>query len=342
MNKENILQIRQWLSKRREIVIMVHYNPDGDAVGAALALQIYLQQQGHNIHILAPNPYPDFLEWMPQSETITLATENYDLCVEKIHSADVIYCLDFNLFNRVASLEKALKESTAPKILIDHHIHPDTSFDVVYSVPEGTSSTCELVYNFIVNMMDGEQFMNKQIAECLYVGIITDTGSLSYSCNNRSTYYVLENLFQYGIDGEDIHRKVYDNYSEKRVRLLGYSLVERLTVLEEFATSYIYLTKEDLTKYDYKQGDIEGIVNYGLSIKTVRFTALFSERDDRIRLSFRSKGNFNVDDFARIHFNGGGHKNASGGNSYKTMEETITEFESLLKQYKSQLVTPWD
>ena len=342
MNKEDILQIKQLLSRQREMVIVVHYNPDGDAIGAALALQIYLQQQGHRIHILVPNPYPDFLEWMPQSQTIITATENYDLCIEKIQIAEVVFCLDFNLFSRTGNLQKALEESTAMKILIDHHINPDTAFDIAYSVTEKTSSTCELVYDFIVNMMNGEQFMNKQIAECLYVGIITDTGSLSYSCNNQSTYSVLGNLFQYGIDGEDIHRKVYDNYSQSRVRLLGYSLLERLTVLEEYATSFIYLTKEDLTKYDYKQGDIEGIVNYGLSIKTVRFTALFSERDDRVRISFRSKGDFNVDDFARVHFNGGGHKNASGGNSYKTMEETIEEFEHLLKQYKSQLIKSWE
>ena len=337
MKKEDILRVKKLLSEQKKIAITVHYNPDGDAIGAALALQMYLQQQGHNVSILSPNHYPDFLEWMPQSESIILANNNFELCVDKIKSAEIIFCVDFNQLNRIGTLEKAVEETTVPKILIDHHISPDTSFDIMYSVPENTSSTCELVYNFIVNMLDGEQFMNKQIADCLYVGIITDTGSLSYSCNNESTYHILGNLFKYGINGEDIHRKVYDNYSENRIRLLGYCLTERFTVLDEYATSFIYLTKEDLEKYDYKQGDIEGIVNYGLSIKSVRFTALFSERDDRIRLSFRSKGNFNVDDFARTHFKGGGHKNASGGNSYTTMEETIEEFKSLLKQYKHLL-----
>ena len=342
LKKEDILRVKELLSRRKKIAVIVHYNPDGDAVGAALALQLFLQQQGHNVHILAPNPYPDFLEWMPQSETILLANNNQELCVEKIQAAELIFCVDFNQFNRVGTLQEALEKTTATKILIDHHINPDTSFDIIYSVTKNTSSTCELVYNLIVKMLDGERFMNRQIAECLYVGIVTDTGSVSYSCNNESTYHVLGDLFKYGIDGEDIHRKVYDNYSESRIRLLGYSLTERLSVLNEFAASYIYLTKEDLEKYDYKQGDIEGIVNHGLSIKTVRFTALFSERDDRIRLSFRSKGDFNVEDFARIHYNGGGHKNAAGGNSHKTMTETIKEFESLLKQYKPQLITPWE
>ena len=337
MNKKDILGVKQLLSQRKEVAIIVHYNPDGDAIGAALALQIYLKQHGHSVSILSPNHYPDFLEWMPQSNTIIHANNNFDLCVKKIQASEIIFCVDFNQFNRIGILEKTVEEAPIPKIMIDHHISPDNSFDIMYSVPEKTSSTCELVYNFIVNMLNGKTFMNKQIAECLYVGIITDTGSLSYSCNNESTYHVLKNLFKYGIDGEDIHRKVYDNYSESRVRLLGHCLTKRLTVLNEYATSFIYLTKEDLAKYDYRQGDIEGIVNYGLSIKTVRFTALFSERDDRIRVSFRSKGNFDVDEFARTHYKGGGHKNASGGNSYKTMSETIEEFKSLLKQYKFQI-----
>ena len=320
---------------------MAHYNPDGDAIGASLALMLFLRQQGHIANILVPNSYPDFLGWMPHADTIIVATENMQLCEEKVHSADVVFCLDFNTLSRVGVLQSTLETAIVPKILIDHHIDPDNSFDIIYSVTKQTSSTCELMYDFIVNIMDGETYMNKEIAECLYVGIVTDTGSLSYSCNNVSTYQVLANLFSCGIDGEDIHRKVYDNYSESRVRLLGHSLVDRLIVLEEYATSFIYLTKEDLERYDYKQGDIEGIVNYGLSMDTIRFTALFSERDDRVRISFRSKGDFDVNDFARNHFNGGGHKNASGGNSYTAMNETIEQFKSLLGQYKTALTSTW-
>ncbi len=340
MKQEDILLIKKELSSPKRIVIVAHYNPDGDAIGASLALMLFLQQKGHTANILIPNSYPDFLAWMPFSQMIISATENLQLCKEKIQTADVIFCLDFNTFNRVGILQPPLEESKATKVLIDHHIDPDSSFDIIYSIT-GTSSTSELMYDFIVNIMEGKEYMNKQIAECLYVGIITDTGSLSYSCNNVSTYRVLASLFDYGIDGEDIHRRVYDNYSESRVRLLGYSLKERLVVMDEFATSFIYLSKEDLEKFKYKQGDIEGIVNYGLSINNIRFTALFSERDDRIRISFRSKGDFNVNDFARKHFNGGGHKNASGGNSYTAMDETIAYFKVLLNQYKTALITPW-
>lgn len=341
MNQKDILLIKKELSSSKRIVVVAHYNPDGDAIGASLALMLFLQQKGHTVNVLTPNPYPDFLAWMPSSQMIISATEDFQLCKEKIQTADVIFCLDFNTFNRVGVLQPLLEESKSPKVLIDHHIDPDSLFDIVYSITEQTSSTSELMYDFIVNIMDGKEYMNKQIAECLYVGIITDTGSLSYSCNNVSTYRVLASLFDYGIDGEDIHRRVYDNYSESRVRLLGHSLLERLVVMKEFATSFIYLSKEDLDKFDYKQGDIEGIVNYGLSMNDIRFTALFSEREDRVRISFRSKGDFNVNDFARKHFSGGGHKNASGGNSYTTMEETITHFKMLLNQYKAALTTPW-
>jgi phosphoesterase RecJ-like protein len=335
--------IKKELSSPKQIAIVVHYNPDGDAIGASLALMMFLQQKKHTVCVLSPNTYPDFLEWMPGIDTMIKATENLSLCEKSIQAADMVFCLDFNSFGRAGGLlQPLLEQSKATKVLIDHHIDPDVeAFDFVYSLTGQTSSTCELMYDFIVRIMDEKEYMNRKIAECLYVGMITDTGSLSYSCNNVSTYQILSQLFNYGIDGEDIHRRVYDNYSESRMRLLGYSLSERLVVMKEFATSFIYLSKEDLDKFDYKQGDIEGIVNYGLSMKHVRFTALFSERDDRIRISFRSKGDFNVNDFARDHFNGGGHKNASGGNSYTTMEETIRYFKSLLNQYKKTLTTPW-
>lgn len=340
MKQEDISLIKKELSSPKRIAVIAHYNPDGDAIGASLALMLFLQQKGHTVNILIPNSYPDFLAWMPSSRMIISATENFQLCKEKIQTADVVFCLDFNTLGRVGILQSLLEQAIVPKVLIDHHIDPDNSFDIIYSVT-GTSSTSELMYDFIINMMDGKEYMNKQIAECLYVGIITDTGSLSYSCNNVSTYRVLASLFNYGIDGEDIHRRVYDNYSESRVRLLGHSLVDRLVVMKEFATSFIYLSKEDLEKFDYKQGDIEGIVNYGLSMNDIRFTALFSERDDRIRISFRSKGDFDVNDFARKYFSGGGHKNASGGNSYTAMDETIAYFKVLLNQYKAALITPW-
>ena len=326
------------MDRQQEMVILMHHNPDGDALGSALALTIYLESIGHRCCVIAPNEFPDFLRWMPQAEKVHFGNVEPEFCRKKIEEAGFIFCLDFNHADRIQELQQALEHSNAYKALIDHHIAPNISFfDFIYSVTTETSSTCELVYNFIVHYMADKSRLNKEIAECLYVGMITDTGSLSYSCGNPSTYTAVGNLIQLGINGEEIHRKVYDNYSESRMRLLGFCLSERLHVLKEYATSYIFLTKEDLQRFQYKQGDTEGIVNYGLSMQDVRFTAFFSERDGVIRASFRSKGDFDVNAFARQHFNGGGHRNAAGGNSTDSMEETIARFLNALDAYKDRL-----
>lgn len=336
----NILKLRLSVSQR--IAVVMHYNPDGDALGSSLALAMYLEQLGHKVSVLSPNSFPSYLAWLHGSDKVLLATEQEEACRQAIEEADTIFCLDFNAFHRTGLIAPMLEASHKFKVLIDHHIEPMPCFDIAYSLTETTSSTSELVYRFIDEKMGDRGLINKAMAECMYTGIMTDTGSLSYSCNNRSTYTVVGALVDYGIDSEIIHKRVYDTYSEDRMRLLGYCLFKRLVVLDEYATSYIYLTKADMDYFHYQQGDTEGIVNYGLSIKSVRFTAIFTERDDRIRISFRSKGDFDVNTFARDYFNGGGHKNASGGNSYVGMSETIAYFESLLPQYKSLLCTPWD
>ncbi len=332
MNKKDNAFLKESLAKPKHIAILIHYNPDGDAVGSALALSEFLRTKKHDVSILSPNPFPDFLQWMPESEKISVATENLDKCIEKIIRADLIFCVDFNASNRIGLLQETLEKATGIKILIDHHIAPSSIFDIYYSVPEGISSTSELIYNFLVYKLKEQECITKSMAECLYVGIITDTGSLSYACNNRSSYAIVGKLIAKGIDGEAIHRKVYDTYSENRLRLLGYCLSERLTVLNKFATSYIYLTKEDLKQFSYRHGDTEGFVNYGLSIKDIEFTAFFVEREDRIRVSFRSMNGFNANEYARKYFNGGGHKNAAGADSFRSMKETLLFFEETLKE----------
>lgn len=342
MKAKDVIALQEWLSKPINITILTHYNPDGDALGASLALSMYLQQMGHKVSVIVPNSYPEYLAWMPQCNQIFIATEQLDECENILQQANIIFCLDFNAFNRIGILEKFVSKLKTFKVLIDHHIDPKPYFDIIYSLTNETSSTSELIYFFISEKMGDKKRITKEIAECLYVGIMTDTGSLSYSCNNPSTYMAVSALVNFKIDVEQIHRRVYDTFSNDRIRLLGYCLSERLQVLEEYATSFIFLTKEDLKRFNYQQGDTEGIVNYGLSIKTVRFTAFFTERDDRIRISFRSKGDFDVNIFARDHFNGGGHRNASGGNSYEDMPTTIEKFINLLKQYKTILNLPWD
>ena len=342
LNRKDILRIADALSTPKRVAIAVHYNPDGDAIGASLALALFLQAKGHTVSILSPNELPYFLDWMPQIDKIFIATKQFESCKAEIDAADIIFCLDFNSFDRTGILQKTLEQAKSLKILIDHHLNPSPSFDIVYSVSEETSSTCELMYHFLAHILKEKKNITQEMATCLYVGIIIDTGSLSYSCNNWSTYQILGELFRFGIDGGKIHQWVYDNFSESRMKLLGFCLSDRLVVLPEYASSYIYLTKEDLTQFHYQQGDTEGIVNYGLSIKGIRFTAFFTERDDRIRISFRSKGDFDVNNFAQQHFKGGGHKNASGGNSYINMENTINDFRTLLQKYKTELTAPWN
>lgn len=337
LQKEQLQNLQRQLEQNREVVILIHHNPDGDALSSALALSMYLEQYGHSCEILSPNAFPDFLQWMPGIGKVHRADLEPEYCAEKVNKAGLIFCLDFNQSKRVQDLQIPLEKSKAFKALIDHHIAPEDQFDFVYSVTDETSSTCELVYQFIAHYRNDGDKITREMAECLYAGIMTDTGSFSYSCDNPSTHETAGKLIAMQINGERIHRNIYDTYSENRVRLLGFSLSERLHLLPEYATSYIYLTKEDLKRFNYRQGDTEGIVNYGLSMKPVRFTAFFSERDGRIRISFRSKGDFDVNEFARAHFNGGGHKNAAGGESFDTMEETIRRFLEALPKYPDKL-----
>jgi phosphoesterase RecJ-like protein len=258
-----------------------------------------------------------------------------EACLAAIGDAEVIFCLDYNGLGRLSNAEQPVRNTRAIKVLIDHHRDPNPDFDYMLSVIE-TSSTSELVYDFIAGCGDSG-LIDPEIAACIYAGIITDTGSFSYSCNYEKTYLITADLYRKGIDGEHIHRLVYDTYSEGRLRLLGYSISEKLVVLQELHTAYIYLSKEDLDRFGYQVGDTEDIVNYGLSVEGINLAALFSERDGVVRVSLRSKGNFSVNDIARKFFNGGGHANAAGANSYVSLEETVRIFVEMLPGYKEKL-----
>ncbi len=336
MNKKDIEFLKKSLANPRRIAILVHYNPDGDAIGSALALSEYLRTNKHDVNICSPNIYPDFLQWMPEIEQVKVATTEMDVCIEKITQAELIFCVDFNTPSRIGVLQPYLENAKGIKVLIDHHMLPSPDFDIIYSVSENMSSTAELIYNFLIYKLEEKNSITKTMADCLYVGIITDTGSLSYACNSLETYDIIGKLVALGVDGEDIHRKIYDNYSENRIRLLGFCLSERLVVLNEFAASYIYLTKEDLKRFSYKHGDTEGFVNYGLSMKGINFTAFFMEREDRVRVSFRSRNGFSANKYARTYFEGGGHKYAAGGDSFRNMKDTVAYFEKMLKEYIAQ------
>ena len=328
-------KIQEVLDRSGKIIITTHTNPDGDAIGASLAMYRYLKKRDFEARVIIPDQYPEFLAWLPGSQEILIFEEDPVNCKAFIGESDLIICVDFNNLNRLNELGRYIRSSGTAKILIDHHLYPSDDFSLKISFSR-ISSTSELIYDFI-SESGYKHFLDKEIAECLYTGIATDTGSFSYACNYVKTYLITAELFKLGIDGEHIHRLIYDTYSESRLRLLGYAVSGGLTVLHEFHTAYIILTKEDLKRFNYKVGDTEGVVNYALSIKDINLAALFMERDDEVKVSFRSKGNFSVDRLAREHFGGGGHSNASGANCSMSVKDTVDSFLALLPEFREQL-----
>jgi bifunctional oligoribonuclease and PAP phosphatase NrnA len=327
--------ISDLLSQPLRILITTHSNPDGDAIGSSLALASYLKKINHSVQLMVPDPYPDFLAWMPGHEEILVYSTVESECVKAIDWAEMIIAADYNSLSRLNDAGPLVRKSKAVKVLIDHHLNPSEEFDYKISISK-ISSTSELVYNFIEKRGD-LGMLDKNIAECIYTGIITDTGSLSYACNYVKTYVIMADLFRLGIDGEHLHRLIYDTYSESRLRLLGYSISDQLTVLPEYHTAYITLSKEALERFDHQIGDTEGVVNYGLSIKDINLAALFMERDGIVKVSFRSKGSFAVNTLAAEYFNGGGHRNAAGANCTTTLEETVLKFRQILPLYQKLL-----
>jgi phosphoesterase RecJ-like protein len=336
LNSAEFLEISKLLSTPSRIVITSHFNPDGDAVGSALALYHLLSRSGQQVNVVFPNDFPDFLKWIPASSDAVIFESDTQKAGSLLQSAEIIFCLDYNAPNRVDSMENELVAAQAIKILIDHHPNPDiAAFRYVYS-QVSASSTAELVFQF-AEAVGLKKFFNTDAAKGLYAGIITDTGSFSFACNSPVTYRIMAELVELGVDAEQLHRLIYDNFSESRIRLLGSALGEKMVVLPEFHTAFIPLTKRDLENFNYKVGDTEGIVNFPLSIREINLSIMLTERKGLIRLSFRSKGNFPANQIAREYFEGGGHKNAAGGNSFLDMEETIKKIMQILPLFREQL-----
>lgn len=317
--------------KTKKIVLVSHVNPDGDAVGSSLGFYLFLKNDLHeNVVCILPGKFPSFLEWLPQANTIVIAEKEKEKACSALENADIVFCLDFNDTDRTAVLADSFKKTRGIKILIDHHPDPKDQFDFLISKTQ-VSSTAELIYEFILGM-NKQHLINLDIAKCLYTGIVTDTGSFSYACNYPRTYYIIGHFMNLGLDGEQIHRQIYDTYSEDRLRLLGHSLSQNLRVLKDYHAAYIYLSASDLKSFNYQEGDSEGVVNYALSIKGILLAAIFIEREEQVKISFRSEGDVNVNVLARKYFGGGGHRNAAGGSSNKSLEETMAEFEDILKE----------
>ncbi|MCL2413987.1 MAG: bifunctional oligoribonuclease/PAP phosphatase NrnA [Bacteroidales bacterium] len=332
---EHIPKFKELIEKSQNIVVLAHYNPDGDAIGSCAAWHDYLLNLGKNSQIVFPNDFPQNLKWIKGSETATIATKELKKAQALIAYADLIICNDFQSFSRVGVLQEISLKSRAKKILVDHHVDPEVEqFDLIFSNVE-SSSTSELVFE-IITLLNPEEPVSKTIAEAIYVGIMTDTGSFSYSSGHKRTFEIVAELIGLGVDTCQIFQDVYSTFSENRMRMLGHCLTNRLKVLPEFSTAYMYLTKEDLREFREIPGDTEGIVNYALAIKGIKFAVFFTEREKRIRISFRSKGEVDCNEFAKTFFNGGGHHNASGGDSFETMQETIQKFEKLLPELKQK------
>lgn len=315
----------------KRILIITHQNPDGDAIGSSLGLFHALINHGVNPVVVVPNDFPSFLKWMPGSDRILVYERQKETVKSILDENPFIFYLDFNDISRIGKMKDAVEKSRGFGILVDHHPYPENFANVVIS-DISVSSTAELVFKMVKEVF-GNRAIDKSVAECLYAGIMTDTGSFSYNSSRPETYEILSQLLSYGIDKDSIYSMVYDNFSADRMKLLGYCLDQKMMVLPEFGTAYISLTNEEKKKYNFQPGDSEGFVNYPLSVSGIFFSAFFMENGKKVKISFRSKGDFPVNHFASRYFEGGGHKNAAGGESDLPLDKTIERFVGLLKIY---------
>jgi len=332
---ESIQQIRTLLGQPRKICITTHHRPDGDAMGSALALYNYLKIKHHDVKVVVPSNYPDFLDWLPGNAEVANFDKNPAECIKLMEEAEMLFCLDFNAISRVEKLAPMVNASKSVKILIDHHLDPEAFCEYTFSFPT-SCATCELIFYFL-KAIGGEKSLNESSATCLYTGIMTDTGSFRFASMTADTHRIIAELMTAGASNFTIHEAIYDNFSEQRTRFLGYCLSEKLVVLPEYRTAYISINNVELEKFNHQTGDTEGIVNFALGIKDIRLAGFFCEKDGLIKISFRSKNGFSVKSLAANHFNGGGHTNAAGGRSFDTMEATINKFIGLVKQMEKEL-----
>ena len=331
----NLDQLKLLLDSPKNILITSHANPDGDAVGSSLALYHYLITLGHRVNVIMPTEMPDFLDFMPGYDKIWIYEKQHDSCVRIVEKADIIFALDYNHFNRTEQMEAILSGAKAYKVMIDHHMEP-SDFPSAILWRTSASSTCELIYDFF-ELMNALDKVPLEAYETMFVGILTDTGSFQYSTSPR-LFRIVADLTERGLNTNIISDMVANSYTYKRFRLMGYSIYERLELLEEINTCIVVLTQEDHKIYNIQRGDLEGIVNFILRIRQIRCAVLVTERKDRVKLSFRSKGNFSVQDICTKYFNGGGHFNASGGQSKVNLSETMkTLKELLMTEYKMAL-----
>jgi len=336
MNLEHINALKTLLESTSKIAIIPHKNPDGDAIGSTLGLWHYLKNKGHQATIVAPNDFPKFLKWMPGAAQILNFEKENSQAKECLENADIIFTLDFNHLGRVGQMTPYLEGAAATFVMVDHHQQPADYAQIMYS-DVAMSSTCEMVCHLLEYLGDTD-CITSEMANCLYTGIMTDTGSFKYRSTTSTTHRIISSLIEKGAENTTIHHRIYDTNAPSRLHLLGCAL-KNMVILEGYHAAYITLSQAELDAYDYKKGDTEGFVNYGLTLEDISFAVIFIESKDEgiIKISFRSVGSFSVNDFARNHFEGGGHTNAAGGKSDRSLLDTVSFFESLLPSYQKEL-----
>ncbi len=333
---DTIERLTALLQSPRNIIITTHHKPDGDALGSSLGLMHVLRQCGHRVQVILPSEFPGFLNWMSGSDDAVDFIRESSKGTKAMNDAELLFCLDFNDPARVEALEGVLRKSSATKILIDHHLDPKTEdFNLSISLPS-QASTSEIIVHLVCHLgLDG--FLHRDAAECLYAGIMTDTGSFRFNSVTSSTHRAVARLMDAGVRNDWVFERIYDHNSENRIRFMGYTLLEKMKVIPEFSTVVMTASQDDMDRFGHAPGDLEGIVNYGLSITGMKLSVFFSQRDGLVKISFRSKGAFSVKEIAEKYFHGGGHRNAAGGRSNADLDSAVQTFIDLLPNYESEL-----
>jgi len=331
-DKSQIDLLKSKINNSQKLVIVPHNNPDGDALGSSLGLCNVLKNMNKTVSVIAPNEFPDFLNWMHGVEDIIIYDKHVKKATQLVKESDLVIFLDFNALSRIKNMQKLFEEDDTPRVMIDHHPFPEANTaELQISVPEA-SSTCELLFH-ILTEAGFKSFVSKEAAECIYTGIMTDTGSLNYNSSRPETYLIVADLLRMGIDKEHIHHMIFHNNSFDRMRLLGHALGEKMERILEFNAAFISLSQAELTRFNFKPGDTEGFVNQALWIEGVKLSAMFTEKSNLIKISFRSRGGFPANKFSELYFNGGGHFNAAGGESKLSLPDTILRFKTVLKEF---------
>jgi phosphoesterase RecJ-like protein len=329
--------LKNKLANPCKIVITTHHKPDGDAMGSSLGLFNYLIQKGHFVKVISPTDYPYFLQWLPNNPEVIIYTENVEESEKLVADAELIFCLDFNTLTRINELGEEVRKADGLKIMIDHHLEPE-GFDDFRHWDINACATAQLIYDFIANHLNDKQYINKDVATCLYSGIVTDSGSFRFPNVTANLHRIVADLIDAGAVNWRIHQQLFDNTTEGRLKFLGFCLTNKLEVFREFNTALITVSDEDLKKFDIQTGETEGVVNYALSISGIKLAAFIVERKDKVKLSLRSTGEFPANEICKKYFNGGGHRNAAGGQSDDKFEDVIEKFKSILPEYKNLLL----